>query len=273
MTEIDDSWLETFGQLGFNINEIKILKYLYQHKGSEKADIISEQTNVPLTRTYEALDSLTNTNFVLRHNGRPRKYEAKSPQTAISEFIENEERELQERLTTTKKIANESLELAQNLYIANHTQIEPDELMEQFSELTEAEAQTIRLIEQAEEEILIFSHIFQWYKTVEQQLLAAVNRGCKVKVLMHTEEVDPATIREDIDPVDIEELRSHGIEVKNIPGDEIMTRGTLVDRKFVVFVIWADPLKSKERRIYRPQFSSNQGIVDVFYGYFSHLWE
>lgn len=273
MSEVDDSWLETFGQLGFNINEIKILKYLYQHQGSEKADTISEQTNVPLTRTYEALDSLTNANFVLRHDGRPRKYEAKSPQEAISEFIENEERELHNRLTSTKKIANESLELAQNLYIANHTQIQPDELLEQFSELSEAEAQTIRLIEQAEEEILIFSHIFQWYSIVKSHLLDAVKRGCSVKVLMQTDEVDVTTNREDIDPIDINELKTNGIEVKNIPGDEIMTRGTLVDRKFVVFVIWADPQKSKERRIYRPQFSSNQGIVDVFYGYFSHLWE
>lgn len=273
MVELRDDWLDTFGTLGLNTNEIKILMFLYQIQGAEKADIISEETGVPLTRTYEALDSLTNMNFVIRHEGRPRKYEAENPQVAISEFVEREEQAMHEKLQTTRKIANETLEIAQNIYISNHTQIEPDELLEQFSSLEDAESQTIQLIQDAEQEILIFSHVFQWYYKIKQYLLDAVERGCTVRVLMQTEDIDPQTAKDDINPIDVEELENNGIEVKNIPALEIMTRGTLVDRKYVVFVIWVDPEESKERRIYRPQFSSNQGIVDVFYGYFSSLWD
>jgi len=269
---VDNQWLDVFGQLGFNSHEINILIHLYKHQGSQKADDISDATGVPLTRTYEALDTLTNDKFVIKHEGRPRKYEAISPQQSLAHFIAEEERKSTQKLNKTKRLANEGLELAQDLYIAHHTQIEPDELLEQFGSLDEAQLQTIRLIQDAEEEIFIFSHVFQWYYDIKPHLLEARNRGCTVRVLMQISEVDPATTKDEIRPIDVDELKEMGIEVKNVPTSEIMTRGTLVDRKYVVFVIWADPQKSKERRIYRPQFSSNQGIVDVFYGYFNHLW-
>lgn len=265
--------MESFGSLGLNVNEIKILIFLYENQGSEKADFISEKTGVPLTRTYESLESLVALNFVIRHDGRPRKYEAEDPQDAISTFLEQQEQTMQEKLQVTRKFASESLKLAHDLYITNHTQIEPDELLEQFGGLKEAEEQTIQLIQDAEHEIFIFSHVFQWYHRIKDYLIDAVNRGCTVKVLMQTNEVPPSTIKEDIQPLDVDDLVSQGIKVRNIPTTEIMTRGTLVDRKYVVFVIWVDPEDSKERRIYRPQFSSNPGIVDVFYGYFNHLWE
>ena len=271
MLEVDPEWLDTFGSLGLSTNEVKILYFLYIQNQQEKADTISEKTGVPLTRTYEALELLISKKFVEKNDGRPRNYQATNPQIAIQTLIKEEEEALQEKLSNKKKVAGESIRLAQEVYISNHTQIEPDELLEQFSSLREAENQTIEMIQDAEKEILIFSHVFQWYKNIKDHLTEAVNRGCNVKVLMQMENLDKNTQNE-IDPINITELENLGIQVKNIPVAEIMTRGTLVDRKYVVFVIWVDPEEKKERRIYRPQFSSNPGIVDVFFGYFNYLW-
>ncbi|MHA2501758.1 MAG: TrmB family transcriptional regulator [Candidatus Kariarchaeaceae archaeon] len=264
--------VEKLDRLGFSSNEIKILLFLYSNGQPQQADDISEATGVALTRAYESLDILTQKEFITVIQGRPRKYRVLPPTESLSLYVEQERKKLEDQLQMTQNMVNETLELAQSLYLSNHTQIQADELMVQFKSLADAEEQTIRIIEEAEDEVLIFTHVFYWFNKIENAILRALERGCKVRVLMQPE-IEPAKSLDEVDHITIEYLQELGIEVKPLSSNEIMTRGTIVDRKHVVFVIWVDQPRVKEQpRIFRPQFSSNTGIVDVFYGYFEYLF-
>lgn len=263
---------DKLNQLGFSSNEIKILLFLYTNKGPQQADIISEDTGVALTRVYESLDLLAQKEFITVIQGRPRKYGVQPPPEALSTYVEQEKKKLNDKLEATQKMVYETLEIAQSLYIRHHTQIQADELLLQFKNMDDAEAQTIKIITEASHEILIFTHVFQWFDKVKSALLGAIKRGCVVRILMQPN-ADVGTTISEIKPIDIDYLKSLGFEVKALSSSEIMTRGTIVDQKSVVFVIWVDqPGVEQKPRIYRPQYSSNQGIIDVFYGYFHYLF-
>ena len=64
-------------------------------------------------------------------------------------------------------------------------------------------------------------------------------------------------------------------EVKTVPEKNIKTRGTIVDKRAVLFVIWASESteKGEPRKVYRPQYSSNPGIVEVFRASFNYHWD
>lgn len=276
MENQDPEFEQVLAKIGFSANETKILVELYKNPLPLSADDINKITNVSLPRVYEALDELFRKGFVGIHDGRPRLYFSENPQKAISNFLDDAEKQYQERMIQTKRIAQEVLSYTEEIYLRHNTQIEPDELMQQFASLQEAESKTIQLIQEAEQEILIFTHVFQWYYNIQEYLLEAIERGCKVKIMMQINSLQktdfPATVRF----LDVEQLKAKGMEIRSIPPEGIMTRGTLVDRKAVVYVIWADEDSDKEkpkRRIYRPQYSANPGVAEVFYGYFNYLWQ
>jgi sugar-specific transcriptional regulator TrmB len=251
--------------LGFTQYEIKVIRELYT-RGPLKADEVAKYSEVPLARTYNTLDTLKQKNFVTSSQGRPRLYTAINPQVAISSIVDQEKVRFSQIITKFSALGNSLLDLVHPLYVKSHTQIEPEDLLSQLSSLKEAEEFTLRLIDSARVEILIFSHVFNWFSKVKTSLENAIKRGCEVKLLMQTELKD-----QDTNPI---ELRKMGIQVRTIPNKGIMTRGTLVDHKTVIFVIWASEGSEieKPRRIYHPHYSSNAGIIDVFESYFNFLW-
>ncbi|MHA2099933.1 MAG: TrmB family transcriptional regulator [Candidatus Kariarchaeaceae archaeon] len=253
------------GNFGLTKYEKLIILELYV-QGPSNADNLSKRLEMRASRVYEALDSLFTKNFIEISDSRPRIYTAKHPQESIDHYIQNTKSEFNERIASIKDNSTSLIELLEPLYLQSHSDILPGELISQFSSLNEAEKYTQDIIRSAEEEILIFTNVFSWYELVKDDIEAAINRGCTVKVLIQTSS--------DIDGK-LLEMEALGILVKTIPPRSIMSRGTIVDRNNLLFVIWSseDDTEGMKKRIYRPQYSTNTGVVDVFYGNFNFLWE
>jgi sugar-specific transcriptional regulator TrmB len=253
------------GNFGLTKYEQLVILELYA-QGASNADNLAKKLNMRVSRIYEALDSLFSKNFIEISGSRPRIYTARHPQDSLEHFIQTTKSEFNDRMTSIKSNSASLIELLEPLYLKSHSDILPEELISQFSNLSEAEEYTKNIIQSAENEILIFTHVFSWYEVVKSDIKSAINRGCTVKVLIQT--------LSDIDD-QLMEMEGLGILVKTIPPRSIMTRGTIVDRNKLLFVIWAseEDTEGVKKRIYRPQYSTNKGVVDVFYGNFNFLWE
>lgn len=260
MSEID----ALLGNFGLSNYEKLIIQDLYTN-GSSTADDLAKRLEMRPSRVYEALDSLFSKNFVEISNSRPRIYNAKHPQEAITQYIQRSKNDFSEKITQLNNDGALLMEKVEPLYLQSHSDILPGDLISQFSTLSDAEEYTKNLIRSANEEILIFSHVFSWFDLVKDDIENAIKRGCKVKVLMQTNsEIDDKLV----------EMNEMGIELKTIPPRTIMSRGTIADRSSMIFIIWAgEPDAGIKGRIYKPQYSSNSGIVDVFCGNFNFLWE
>lgn len=247
--------------LGFTNYEIKILLELYTN-GPSQADELAKYADIPLARSYDALDNLKRKDFVSVSQGRPRVYTAENPQEAVSSLIEKEKLRYNEQISSFSEIASSFLDHAQRLYFKKHTLINSKELLSQFSSLKEAEVSTREMVQSATKSIDIFTHVFNWFDDIEDDLIAATKRGCRVRVILKDEQSN----------INLAKLKSIGIDFKLIDKERVKTRGTIVDDIKVIFVIWATEGVRGEKRIFRPQFSYNEGIVEVFSHFFEFLW-
>lgn len=251
---------EMMQALGFTKYEIAVMVKLYQN-GPSKADLMKDK-DISLSRVYDALEMLRKKNFIKVTSGRPRIYEAIKPQLAIKNLIESEKEEQEKKIMNFTDIANKLLDKTQDIYYRHHTEITPDDLMTQYSTLYEAEEKTRNIIKAAQKSIIIFTQVFYWFDKVKQDLIDAIERGCDVQVLLQGNNQG--------DTYDI--LKSLKIDVKVLDNVQMLTRGTIVDDESVLFIIWAEEEK-EEKKIFRPQFSSNKGIVNVFKMCFNYLWQ
>ncbi len=259
---MNDDIQRVMQSLGFTKYEIAIMIVLYKN-GSLKADEIAKLSNVPLTRTYDALENLKRKKFITISLGRPRFYIPEPPEIAVNALLELEQNKHKELFDNFSNQATTFLNMAQDLFKRHNTHIIPESLMTQFSTLKEAEEFTHKLINSAENTIDIFTHVFNWFSSIEEDIQNAIDRGCTIRVLLHRSA--------DKSNINIKYLQSLGIKVKLLNDEHILTRGTIVDNKTVLFIIWATENQNK-RIIYRPQISSNKGIVEVFSFFFEYLW-
>ncbi len=251
--------------MGFTNYEAKIMHTLYQI-GSLKADQIAEYASIPLSRVYDGVEGLIRKGFVAVSNSRPRVYSAVPPSEASNAFVEKTKEKFAIELKNIKTLTRQFVEIVQPLFLKNYTQIEPENLITQLNSLEDAERRTIEIIEKAKKEVCIFTHIFNWYEKVKDSLFKVQDRGVRIRILLQSEEDEhTTTIRK--------ELEERGAECKIHLDDSIKTRGTIVDGKTLVFVMWVTQEGTLQRKIFKPQFSINPGIVRVFQNNFDYLWE
>ncbi|MHA1347863.1 MAG: phospholipase D-like domain-containing protein, partial [Candidatus Heimdallarchaeaceae archaeon] len=129
--------------------------------------------------------------------------------------------------------------------------------------LGEMQVKTIELINASKKEICIFTNVFYWFEHVKEAMKEAISRNVKIRVLMNADD--------ETSKLYAKELREIGVKVKEIANETVLARGTLVDKEQVVFVIWVSPVK-QEKYVYRPHFSSNSGIIEIFSNNFEYLW-
>ncbi len=145
--------------------------------------------------------------------------------------------------------------------------IRPEDLLESLENLALTEKQTKLAIKEAKKSLDIFTDIFSWFETVEKDLIKAQKRGVHIRVLMNMQH--PTTRST------IQKLQSMGITVRQPSDLRFPVRGTLVDSSKVVFLIWASPKgdRSQPRYVYRPSYSTNEGIVAIFEQSFEYRWQ
>lgn len=269
MIDVVDSPLNSIlKDLSLSNYEIQVMEYLYA-EGSGKADEIQSSTSIPLSRVYETLDSLVSKGFARVTEGRPKIFHAEDPSKTSEALLLKEKNEFEEKITKISLASKRFVDEVMPYYLEHNSLISPKDLMTQFSNLEEAETQTKEMIQRATKSIEIFSNVFNWFPKISNVLMEALERGVNVRIL----------VQEYFENVVLMELsqKYQNLEICVNKGLNSKTRGTIVDTQEVLFIIWASeprPFSSQNmpKRIYRPQYSSNEGIVSVFSNNFNHLW-
>ncbi len=249
-------------EIGFTKYEEHILLSLYV-LGESSAEELSQQANVPYARVYDTIQALEQKGLVDIISGRPRKFVAIEPKLAFQTYFTKKQEEYDEELNHLKGTINELLPELEMLYQKTYAKLELDELLQPFHSLAQMEQKTIEMIKRARKEILIFTKVFYWFDKVKPYLEQAITKGVKVRILMKQENKESQHI--------LTQLNKMNAQVKTITPPTYMARGTLIDNKEVVFVIWAEE-KEGHKRVYKPQYSQNPGVIYTFKNNFEYLW-
>ena len=248
--------------LGLTQYEVKTLITLVA-LSSSTAEEIHKQTDIPTPRIYDTIDSLEKKGLVRTISGRPKRFEVITLKNGLDNLLRFKEQEYHDELDKMAIVSQEIMSLLSDPEYQSKLIIKPDELLEAYSSLEEMQLKTKDIIRKGEKEISIFTNVFYWYNDVKKEIKDALDKGVKVRVIMSIEDSKSKDVARD--------LLDLGAQVRSIKEGNVLARGTLVDEEQVVFVIWVSPVKH-EKYVYRPHFSSNSGIIEIFSNNFEHLW-
>ena len=230
------------------------------------AEEISRNTSVPITRVYGTLEQLMQKGFAKIVQGRPKRYHALSPEQAKREYVTH----LRENFETGLVAIDETLRHLQRqvepIYVESHLQVKAEELLEPLADLRAMEDRTNNYIDKAANEVLISTALFSWLPKIKVQLRRAVKRGVKIKILMQSED---SPVKKQVG-----ELSAIGVQFRDSPDPWHPVRGTLVDNRDLVFLIWA--AEEVERHwnpiVYTPNHTKNPGLIRIFRESFLLRW-
>ncbi len=258
-------FIDKLKSMGLTEYEAKAYLALLQ-KANMTAEQISNLSEVPLPRVYGVLEQLAIKGFIKILPGRPRKFEAIEPRIAFESYMKYKERMLEQELEKLKELFSQFERQLEDIYWRSRLRVKPESLITPLSSLSEMEEKTRELIRQAEREVLVFTELFTWFKRVRREVEEAVKRGVKMKVIMC-----PLT---DESKEIARQLVEMGVEVKKAPEEWYPTRGTIVDRSKLVFLIWAPREEKKYWKpvIYQPHYTENKGLIHIFLDAFYKRW-
>jgi len=230
------------------------------------AEEISEKTSVPITRVYGTLEQLMQKGFAKIVRGRPKHFQALSPEQAKREYMTHLRESFESNLLTVEETLRHLQAEMDPIYLENHLRVKAEELLEPIPDLRAMERRTIDHLNDAADEILISTALFSWLPKAKAPIRAAVKRGAKVRVLMQLRETQMKR--------HLGELSKIGVHIRDSPEPWHPVRGTLVDAKDLIFVIWA--AEEAERHwnpiVYTPNHSKNPGLIRIFRESFLFRW-
>jgi sugar-specific transcriptional regulator TrmB len=230
------------------------------------AEEISEKTSIPITRVYGTLEQLMQKGFAKIVQGRPKRFHAISPEQAKREYETHLRENFESNLLTIDETLRHLQRQVEPIYVESHLQVKAEELLEPLADLRVMERRTIDYLARAEDEVLISTALFSWLPKIRTPIKEAVRRGVAVKVLM---QLGDARIKSHLS-----ELSKLGVQVRESPDPWHPVRGTLVDVKDLVFVIWA--AEEAERHwnpiVYTPNHTKNPGLIRIFRESFLYRW-
>lgn len=257
---------EKLRQLG--LTEYETQAYLVLIQGTQmNAEEVARNASIPIPRVYGVLESLRDLGLIVILEGRPKKYEIISPEEGLQNLIKLRKRAAEESLRQLEETSQEVKEVLSPIFWRERLRIKPEDLLEPLENLALTEKQTKKLIMEAKETIDIFTDVFNWFEGVEKHLRKASEQGVKIRVIMNMEHpITRSTVRK---------LKSMKIRVRQPSDLKFPVRGTLADSSKVVFLIWASPKRNRghPRYVYRPSFSANEGIVEIFQQSFEYRWQ
>jgi sugar-specific transcriptional regulator TrmB len=187
------------------------------------------------------------------------------PKQALNAILEQREKEAERSLETVRSVVASLQRSLEPLYWETRAGIRPEEILEPLADLSAMELRTARMIGNAQSEILIFAERFDWYDKVSEVLAQALDRGAKVKVLMLV--ADKASLKR------AEELEKLGVQVKHCAERWYPVRGTLVDGRELVFLIWATKKDVPKPVYFKPHYTTNPGIIKIFLDAYDKRWQ
>jgi sugar-specific transcriptional regulator TrmB len=192
------------------------------------------------------------------------KFSLVNPREAFSGFLRRKEGKLISELEELRRNVASLRKMAEPLYAETRMGIQAEEVLESLGSLSEMETKTVQIISKAEREVLIFTGRFEWFDKTAEVLSERIEKGVEVRVLMRV--VDDSVLKL------ARTLQDRGIEVRDVVEETIPPiRGTLVDERELVFLIWVRK-DVKKPIYYRPCYTRNQGLIRVFRDAFEARW-
>ena len=230
------------------------------------AEEISSATSIPITRVYSTLDQLMQKGFTRIAQGRPKKFHAIPPEHAKREYLRNLRQNFETDLVAVDETLTHLQRLVEPIYVESHLQVKAVELLEPLEDLRAMEKRTSSYLEEASEEILISTALFSWLPKVRDQLKNAAKRGAKVRILM---QISDSPLRKQLN-----DLLAQGVQIRETPDPWHPVRGTMVDNKALIFVIWAaeEVKRYWNPIVYTPNHSRNPGLIRLFRESFFYRW-
>jgi len=257
--------MESMRRAGLTIYESEA--YLALLSGRElTAEDIAKGTSIPVTRVYGTLEELVQKGFARSVQSRPRRYQAISPEEAKRGYLTHLRRNFETNLLSIEEVMKRLQRDIEPIYVESHLQVKPEELLEPIEDLQSTERRTAEYIHNASDEILVSTALFSWLPKVKPGLKAALSKGVRVRILMQMEQT----------PVrrQLRELSNLGAMIRDTREPWHPVRGTLIDRRDLIFVIWA--AEEAERYwnpiVYTPHHTKNQGFIKIFGESFEFRW-
>jgi sugar-specific transcriptional regulator TrmB len=230
------------------------------------AEEIAKMTSVPVTRVYGTLQQLMQKGFTKVVESRPKRFHAISPEQARREYLNHMRRTFDANLLSIEEVMGQLQKQIEPLYVESHLEVRPEELLEPLDDLRAMEKLTSEYIAKASHSILVSSALFSWLPKIKPQLKAALKRGVRIRVLMQ--------VSQSLMGRHLAELGGLGCQVRETHEPWHPVRGTLIDDKDLVFVIWA--AEESERYwnpiVYTPHHTKNQGLIRIFRESFTFRW-
>jgi len=231
------------------------------------AEEIAKMTSVPVTRVYGTLEQLMQKGFAKVVESRPKRFHAISPEQARREYLSHLRRNFDASLVSVEEVMGQLQRQIEPLYVESHLEVKPEELLEPLDDLRVMERLTSEYVKSASHDILVSTALFSWLPKMKAQLRGALRRGVKVRVLMQASQ--------SLMGKHLGELGALGCQIRETRAPWHPVRGTLIDDKDLVFVIWA--AEEAERYwnpiVYTPHHTKNQGLIRIFRESFTFRWD
>ena len=258
-------------EMGLNTYQASVLTVLL-HLGESKATILSKVSNVPSARIYDVLDELVKMGLVKVRPGRPALYSPVSPEDIASSIVSWNLEEMRRRIKVIEDLGKRFVEAASKIYLKGRRGLVRRPLIRIVSVGDVSEEETRKLYNDAREEILIFSQAFEYFPRVSKELLDAVERRVRVKVILK----NPEKMEEDKGIVQRKILslikKRLGDRVELRFADDVPLRGCIIDPEtdgkaiFLVEEVGV-PFEFREAAL-----TSNPGLVRALSLMFNLLW-
>ncbi len=246
--------------LGFTDSDILVYEFLVREGESDKG-AVAKGTGIAVDRLDEILSRLVSYGAIEMAGNIVSPV---SPKAFLNRHLRKKEIELELQMAELKNAANELQSMLEPIYSEKKYGLRLEEIFQTFEGLPLMEMETVKMVSRSRQEINIFVERFNWYYKVREELISALDRRVKVKVLLLT--------YSDENRERVEDMKRIGIEVRRVEGEWRNTRFTISDKSELVFLFWAS--KTGDSRIYyRPGYTKNPGMVCVFADAFEHLWE
>ena len=170
-------------KMGLNVYQSSVLAFLLL-LGETKATTLSKVSNVPTARVYDVLDELVRMGLVRVRPGRPTFYSAIPPEDIVSSLISWRLEEMRREIRYLKDSGKRFIEVASKIYLKGRKGLIRKPLIRIVSVGETSEEETRRLYRDAKREILIFSQAFEYFSKVSKELIGAVDRGVRVRIIL-----------------------------------------------------------------------------------------
>jgi len=259
MSKLD---IEPLKSLGLSETTAKIYLSLVRSPAVQSFEEISTLCKHPSEEIEKAIRELVSMELVIVEGN---KFIVIQPKQALNAILEQREKEAERGLEIFRGAVTSLQKSLEPLYWETRAGIRPEEILEPLEDLPAMELHTARMIGNAQSEILICAERFDWYDKVSEVLAQALDRGAKARVLMLV--ADKAALKR------AQELEKLGVQVKYCAEKWYPVRGTMVDKKELVFLIWATKKDIPKPIYFKPHHTTNLGIIRIFLDADEKRWQ